>query len=190
MFLQPSDKSFCLFLSFVRVALSRVMPLKCQLSVSVHGVTDEVRLSTGRNSSRPPRRTGKKKTWSLHFPPSLAASCTYCLPEWQMFFKPRCLVRLGGKRARRAQQTWLTSHNLQLGEALLVAAVNNIYSSHININTGRREICSEEKKSSFCAHARFWIMHYFFSIWIRLFSLSSPAGSFSAQQRLLFENKI
>lgn len=28
-----SDKSFCLFLSFVQVALSRVMPLKCQLSV-------------------------------------------------------------------------------------------------------------------------------------------------------------
>ena len=26
------DKSFCLFLSFVQVALSRVMPLKCQLS--------------------------------------------------------------------------------------------------------------------------------------------------------------
>lgn len=29
----PPDKSFCLFLSFVQVALSRVMPLKCQLSV-------------------------------------------------------------------------------------------------------------------------------------------------------------
>lgn len=32
-FVSPPDKSFCLFLSFVQVALSRVMPLKCQLSV-------------------------------------------------------------------------------------------------------------------------------------------------------------
>lgn len=32
-FFSPPDKSFCLFLSFVQVALSRVMPLKCQLSV-------------------------------------------------------------------------------------------------------------------------------------------------------------
>lgn len=31
-FFSPPDKSFCLFLSFVQVALSRVMPLKCQLS--------------------------------------------------------------------------------------------------------------------------------------------------------------
>ena len=43
-------------------------------------------------------------------------------------------------------------------KALLVAAVNNIYSSHMNINTGRREICSEENKS-FVHHAHFWIMH-------------------------------
>lgn len=31
-FVCPPDKSFCLFISFVQVALSRVMPLKCQLS--------------------------------------------------------------------------------------------------------------------------------------------------------------
>lgn len=63
-----SDKSLCLFLSFVQVALSRVMPLKCQLSVWACIALDKVQFTTHKNSSQSHCYTERNKIWSLHFP--------------------------------------------------------------------------------------------------------------------------
>lgn len=67
MFRQPPspDKSSCLFLSFVQVALSRVMLLKCQLSVWTCIALD-IKYSSPHTNSQ--CYTERNKIWSLHFP--------------------------------------------------------------------------------------------------------------------------
>lgn len=68
-FVSPPDKSFCLFLSFVQVALSRVMPLKCQLSVWACIALD-IKYSSPhtKTASQSLCYTERNKIWSLHFP--------------------------------------------------------------------------------------------------------------------------
>lgn len=70
--------------SFVQVALWRVMPLKCQLSVWTCVALDMKR-SAHKNSSQ--SYTEGNKIWSLHFLSPRRPPCTYYLSEWQMFFK-------------------------------------------------------------------------------------------------------
>lgn len=65
----PADKSLCLFLSFVQVALSRVMPLKCQLSAWARIALDIKYSSPHTNTAVSCGVIRKRnKIWSPHFP--------------------------------------------------------------------------------------------------------------------------
>lgn len=87
-----ADKSFYPFLSFVQVALSRVMPLKCQLSAWACVALD-MKYSSPHTKTAVSRRVVQKEIkYGACTSFSLEAPCTYYLSEWQMFFKRRCLM--------------------------------------------------------------------------------------------------
>lgn len=72
--------------------------------------------------------------------------------------------------------------------ALLVAAVNNIYSSRINIKQAGEKSAQRKITARFVRRAHFWIMHVGNSIQLRLLLCVGSIGSVCLHQLDLFQH--